>query len=68
MRTEHLHQTLTPQAHAALFDALRHQAERERRAAAQRFGVAAADRLRALLRRLAAHRIQRSPAVRLMEG
>ena len=34
MRTEHLHQTLSPQAHAALFDALQHQAKRERQAAA----------------------------------
>ena len=68
MRTEHLHQTLTPQAHAALFDTLRHQAERERRAAVQRFGGATTDRLRALIRGLAAHRAQNAPAVHLMGG
>lgn len=68
MRTEHLHQTLSPQAHAALFDALLHQAERERRAAVQRFGGVTTDRLRALVRGLAAHRAHGAPAVRLMEG
>jgi hypothetical protein len=68
MRTEHLHQTLSPQAYAALFDALRHQAERERRAAVRRFGQAWAERLSARVRRLAAHRGHGAHAVRLMEG
>lgn len=68
MRTEHLHQPLSPQAHAALFDALQRRAERERQAALQRLGGATTDRLRALVRSLAAQRAQRTPAVRLMEG
>lgn len=68
MRTEHLHQTLSPQAHAALFDTLRHQAERERRAAVQRFGAGWPTGLRALAQRLTAHRAHGAPAVRLMEG
>jgi hypothetical protein len=67
MRTEHLHQTLSPQAHAALFDALQHQAERERQAAVQRFGQGWAERLGARVRRLAAHRGHGAHAVRLME-
>lgn len=68
MRTEHLYQTLSPQAHAALFDALRRQAERERRSAVQRFGQGWATRLGARVRRLAAHRGHDAHAVRLMEG
>jgi hypothetical protein len=68
MRTEHLHQTLSPRAHAALIDALQRQAERERRAAVQGFGQTWAGRLSARVRHLAAHRVQGTPAVRLMEG
>lgn len=68
MRTEYLHQTLSPQAHAALFDALRQQAERERRAAVQRSGQAWAHRLSAVVRGLAAHQGKGAQAVRLMEG
>ena len=40
MHTEHLYQTLSPQAYAALRDAIRQQASRERRAAVQGFGLA----------------------------
>ena len=68
MRTEHLHQTLSPQGHAALYDALRQQAEWERRSAVQRFGAGWPTGLRALARRLTAHRAQGVPAVHLMEG
>jgi hypothetical protein len=68
MRTEHLHQTLSPQAHAALFDALRGRAEREHRTAVQRFGTGWSTRLRTLARRLAARRVQGAPVVQLMEG
>lgn len=68
MRTEHLHQTLLPQAHAALLDALQRQAERERRAAVQGFGQTWAERLGAQVRRLVAHRGYGAHAVRLMEG
>lgn len=68
MRTEHLHQTLSPEAHAALFDALRRQAERERQAAVQRFGQGWAMRLGAWFRRLAATRVLGIHALRLMEG
>jgi hypothetical protein len=68
MRTEHLHQTLSPQAHAALFDALRQQAERNHRTAVQRVGAGWSNRLRALVRGLAAHRVHKVPAVQLMEG
>ena len=38
MHTEHLHQTLSPQAHAALLDVIHRQARRERRLAVQHFG------------------------------
>ena len=68
MRTEHLHQTLSPQAHAALFDALRGQAERERRAAVQRFGAGWPTRLRTLARRFSVRRVHGAPVVQLMEG
>lgn len=68
MRTEHLHQTLSPLAHAALFDALRGRAERERRAAVQRFGAGWPTGLRSLARRLAAHRAHGAQTVHLMEG
>ena len=38
MSTRHLHQTLSPQAYVALFDAIHRQARRERRLAVRRFG------------------------------
>jgi hypothetical protein len=38
MHTEHLHQTLSPQAYAALQDGFRRQAEQDRRRAFQSFG------------------------------
>jgi hypothetical protein len=38
MHTEHLHQTLSPQAYAALLDSLQRQAMQERRLAVQAFG------------------------------
>ncbi|OGB14905.1 MAG: hypothetical protein A2W72_04360 [Burkholderiales bacterium RIFCSPLOWO2_12_67_14] len=38
MNTEHLHQTLSPQAYAALLDGLQAQAERQRRAEQRAFG------------------------------
>lgn len=68
MRTEHLHQTLSPRAHAALFDALQRQAESERRAAVQRFGLAGIVQLSARVRRLASHGAGTAPAVCPMEG
>jgi hypothetical protein len=68
MRTEHLHQTLSPQAHADLFDALRGQAEREHRTAVQRLGAGWPTRLLTLARRLSARRVHGAPVVHLMEG
>lgn len=51
MNTEHLHQTLSPQAYAALLDGLRAQAERQRRAEQRAFGANAWRRIwRAILR------------------
>lgn len=41
MNTEHLHQTLSPQAYAALLDGLRTQAERQRRTEQHAFGAGA---------------------------
>lgn len=38
MHTEHLHQTLSPQAYAALLDGLQRQALQDRRRAVQAFG------------------------------
>lgn len=38
MHTEHLHQTLSPQAYAALLDGLQRQAQQDRRRAQQAFG------------------------------
>ena len=38
MHTEHLHQTLSPQAHAALLDRFQQQAQQERRLALRAFG------------------------------
>jgi hypothetical protein len=67
MPTEHLHQTLSPRAYAALFDALRRQAERERRAELQRVGGFLGGRLQALAQGFVAHRGQGAPA-QLMEG
>ena len=40
MHTEHLHQTLSPQAYAALLDRLQQQAQQDRRRAQQAFGQA----------------------------
>lgn len=40
MHTEHLHQTLSPQAYAALLDGLQRQALQERCRAVQAFGQA----------------------------
>jgi hypothetical protein len=68
MSTEYLHQTLSPQAYAALFDALRGRAEREHRTAVQRIGAGWSTRLRALARPLAARRVHGAPVVHLMEG
>lgn len=66
MRTEHLHQTLSPQAYAALVDAIHRQARRECRLAVQRFGAGWTIRLRALARRLAAHRAHGAPTQRAL--
>lgn len=67
MRTEHLHQTLSPPAHAALFDGLRRQAEREHRDAVHGVGRNWPSRLHALARRLAALRWRSARSVRLLE-
>lgn len=40
MHTEDLHQTLSPQAHAALLDGIQRQAVQDRRRALQAFGQA----------------------------
>lgn len=40
MHTEHLYQTLSPQAYAVLLDSIRRQAMQERRLAVQAFGQA----------------------------
>ena len=40
MHTEHLHQTLSPQAYAALLGRLQQQAQQDRRRAQQAFGQA----------------------------
>jgi hypothetical protein len=40
MHTEHLYQTLSPQAYAALRETIKQQASRERRAAVQGLGLA----------------------------
>lgn len=40
MHTEHLHQTLSPRAYAALLDRLQQQAQLDRRRAQQAFGQA----------------------------
>lgn len=51
MNTEHLHQTLSPQAYAALLDGLQAQAERQRRAEQRALGTGAWRRvLRAIWR------------------
>jgi uncharacterized protein (DUF924 family) len=68
MHTEHLHQTLSPQAYAALLDDIHRRARLERRRAVQRFGRSWPTRLRALVRSFVAHRAQGVSAVRLMEG
>lgn len=47
MNTEHLHQTLSPQAYAALLDGLQARAERQRRTEQRAFGAGA---WRAILR------------------
>lgn len=39
MNTEHLHQTLSPQAYAALLDGLQAQAERQRRTTQRALGA-----------------------------
>ncbi|MDG5975320.1 hypothetical protein H010_08681 [Hydrogenophaga taeniospiralis CCUG 15921] len=46
MNTEHLHQTLSPQAYAVLQDGLRAQAERQRRAEQRTFGAGVWHRIR----------------------
>ena len=68
MHTEHLHQTLSPQAYAALIDGIHRQASRERRLAVRRFGRSWGAFARALARRLVPHRVQTAPTVRLLEG
>ena len=68
MHTEHLHQTLSPQAYAALLDDIHRRARLERQRAVQRFGRSWPSRLRALARRLVADGAQGVPAVRPMEG
>ncbi len=52
MPTEHLHHTLSPQAHAALHDALARSARRERRLALQASGRGWSLRLQGALGRL----------------
>lgn len=54
MHHEPLHRTLSPQAHAALFDAIHRQARRERRLAVQCFGQSWPAQVRRILKRLAA--------------
>lgn len=68
MHTEHLHQTLSPQAYAALLNDIHRQARLERQRAVQCFGRSWPTRLRALVRSVAAHRAQGVSAARLMEG
>ena len=69
MHTEHLHQTLSPQAYAALLDDIHRRARLERRRAVQRFGLSWPTRLQALARSLAAHVVRRaSPPFAFMEG
>ena len=61
MHTEDLYQTLSPQAYAAVVDAIHRQARRERRLAVRRFGRSWPARVRQWAGRLGAHLARTAP-------
>jgi hypothetical protein len=68
MHNESFHRTLSPQAHAALFDAIHRQARRERRLAVQRFGQSWPAQLRRILKRLAASLLRAAVVTRSVKA